>query len=134
MEAMGYHKEDIPEQEAAIHALREQVCGTDHFIALAKTYTDVQELPPGLLRLFIRKLMVHEKANGASTPSRGWRSTATTSGGGHRSERSRVYDRARIDRKAPGRPCEARSARGSGHRKSCPYQGVPITTLSFCRT
>ena len=32
-----------------------------HFIALAKRYTDIQELTPELLRLFIRKIVVHEK-------------------------------------------------------------------------
>ena len=60
-EEMAVLKEKIPEQEAAIRALREQVCGTDHFIALARRYTDIQELTPELLRLFIRKIVVHEK-------------------------------------------------------------------------
>lgn len=41
--------------------LREQVSGTDHFISLAKRYTDIQELTPELLRLFIQKIVVHEK-------------------------------------------------------------------------
>lgn len=41
--------------------LREQVSGTDHFISLAKRYTDIQELTLELLRLFIRKIMIHEK-------------------------------------------------------------------------
>ena len=60
-EEMASLKEKIPEQETAIQALREQVCGADHFIALAKKYTDIQELAPELLRLFIRKIIVHEK-------------------------------------------------------------------------
>ena len=51
----------IPEKETAIQRLREQVSGTDHFISLAKRYTDIQELTPELLRLFIRKIVVHEK-------------------------------------------------------------------------
>ena len=51
----------IPEREAAIQALREQVCGADHFIALAEKYTDIRNLTPELLRLFIRKIVVHEK-------------------------------------------------------------------------
>ena len=34
----------IPEKETAIQRLREQVSGTDHFISLAKRYTDIQEL------------------------------------------------------------------------------------------
>ena len=46
---------------AAIRRLREQVCGADHFIALAKKYTDIRDLTPELLRLFIRKIVVHEK-------------------------------------------------------------------------
>ena len=60
-EEMAALKEKIPEQEAAIRRLREQVCGADHFIALARRYTDIQELTPELLRLFIRKIVVHEK-------------------------------------------------------------------------
>ena len=58
MEALN---KTIPEKETAIQRLREQVSGTDHFISLAKRYTDIQELTPELLRLFIRKIMVHEK-------------------------------------------------------------------------
>lgn len=42
--------------------LREQVSDTEHFIALAKRYTDIQELTPELLRLFIQKIVVHEKS------------------------------------------------------------------------
>ena len=60
-EEMATLKEKIPEQDAAIRRLREQVCGADHFIALAKKYTDIRELSPELLRLFIRKIVVHEK-------------------------------------------------------------------------
>ena len=60
-EEMAQLKEKIPAQEAAIQSLREKVCSTDHFIALAKRYTDIQELTPELLRLFIRKIVVHEK-------------------------------------------------------------------------
>ena len=60
-EEMAALKGKIPGCEAAIQALREQVCGADHFIALAKKYTDIRELTPELLRLFIRKIVVHEK-------------------------------------------------------------------------
>ena len=35
--------------------------GADNFIARAKRYTDIQELTPELLRLFIEKIVVHEK-------------------------------------------------------------------------
>ena len=58
MEALN---KTIPEKETAIQRLREQVSGTDHFISLAKRYTDIQELTPELLRLFIQKIVVHEK-------------------------------------------------------------------------
>ena len=60
-EEMAALKEKIPEQDAAIRRLRDQVCGADHFIALAKKYTDIRNLTPELLRLFIRKIVVHEK-------------------------------------------------------------------------
>ena len=45
----------IPEKETAIQRLQEQVSSTDHFISLAKRYTDIRELTPELLRLFIQK-------------------------------------------------------------------------------
>ena len=35
---------------------------TDHFIAKSKRYTDITELTPELLRLFIQKIVVHEKS------------------------------------------------------------------------
>ena len=53
--------EEIPAKEAAIQKLRDTVSGTDGFIAKAKQYTDITELTPGLLRLFIQKIVVHEK-------------------------------------------------------------------------
>lgn len=55
-------KQAIPEHEAAIQRLRDTVSNTDSFIAKAKRYTDITELTPELLRLFIRKIVVHEKA------------------------------------------------------------------------
>ena len=69
-EEMAALKGKIPGCEAAIQALREQVCGADHFIALAKKYTDIRELTPELLRLFIRKIVVHEKDVKCSKHSR----------------------------------------------------------------
>jgi len=38
------------------------VSNTDRFIAKAKQYTDITELTPELLRLFIQKIVVHEKS------------------------------------------------------------------------
>ena len=53
---------EIPAKEAAIQKLRDTVSGTDGFIAKAKRYTDITKLTPELLRLFIQKIVVHEKS------------------------------------------------------------------------
>ena len=45
-----------------IQSLRDQVSGADSFISKARRYTDITELTPELLRLFIRKIVVHEKS------------------------------------------------------------------------
>ena len=51
----------IPQKESEIQHLRETVSGTDSFLDKAKRYTDITELTPELLRLFIEKIVVHEK-------------------------------------------------------------------------
>lgn len=51
----------IPQQENEIQRLRETAIGTDSFLDKAKRYTDITELTPELLRLFIEKIVVHEK-------------------------------------------------------------------------
>ena len=51
----------IPEAESAIQNLKAAVAGTHDFISKAKRYTDIQELTPELLHLFIEKIVVHEK-------------------------------------------------------------------------
>ena len=51
----------IPQKEADIQRLRETVSGTDSFLDKAKRYTDITELTPELLRLFIERIVVHEK-------------------------------------------------------------------------
>ena len=51
----------ILQKENEIQRLRETVSGTDSFLDKAKRYTDITELTPGLLRLFIEKIVVHEK-------------------------------------------------------------------------
>ena len=52
----------IPQKEAdIIQRLRETVSGTDSFLDKAKRYMDITELTPELLRLFIEKIVVHEK-------------------------------------------------------------------------
>lgn len=54
--------EGIPDRESAIQRLKDTVSNTDNFIAKAKRYTDITELTPELLRLFIQKIVVHEKS------------------------------------------------------------------------
>ena len=54
--------EDIPAKEIAIQRLRDTISSTGGFIARAKRYTDITELTPELLRLFIQKIVVHEKS------------------------------------------------------------------------
>lgn len=51
----------IPQKENEIQRLRETVNGTDSFLDKAKRYTDITKLTPKLLRLFIEKIVVHEK-------------------------------------------------------------------------
>ena len=51
----------IPQKESEIQCLRETVTGSDSFLDKAKRYTDITELTPELLRLFIEKIVVHEK-------------------------------------------------------------------------
>ncbi len=51
----------IPQKEADIQRLRKTVSGTDGFLDKAKRYMDITELTPELLRLFIEKIVVHEK-------------------------------------------------------------------------
>ena len=51
----------IPQKEADIQRLRETVSGTVSFLDKAKRYMDITELTPELLRLFIEKIVVHEK-------------------------------------------------------------------------
>ena len=51
----------IPQKKADIQRLRETVSGTDGFLDKAKRYMDITELTPELLRLFIEKIVVHEK-------------------------------------------------------------------------
>ena len=61
MEEQNQIAAGIPLKEADIQRLRETVSGTDGFLDRAKRYTDITELTPELLRLFIEKIVVHEK-------------------------------------------------------------------------
>ena len=56
----GKHHRYSTERE--IQRLRETVNGTDSFLDKAKRYTDITELPPELLWLFIERIVVHKKA------------------------------------------------------------------------
>lgn len=51
----------ISQKEDEIQRLRETVNGVGSFLDKAKRYTDITELTPELLRLFIEKIVVHEK-------------------------------------------------------------------------
>ena len=51
----------IPKREVKIQQLRETVSSTAIFLNKSKRYSDIQELTPELLRLFIRKIVTHEK-------------------------------------------------------------------------
>ena len=53
--------ESLPQRESEIHRLKETVSNTAAFLDKAKRYTDIQALTPELLRLFIQKIVVHEK-------------------------------------------------------------------------
>ena len=57
----GQLKTAIPQKEQEATKLKAAVSGADNFIAKAKRYTDIRELTPELLRLFIEKIGVHEK-------------------------------------------------------------------------
>ena len=54
-------KVSIPQKEQTVEKLKATVPGTDNFIAKAKRYTGISELTSELLRLFIEKVVVHEK-------------------------------------------------------------------------
>lgn len=54
--------EEMPKAEKEIVRLEAQVTNVGRFIEKAKKYTDIQELTPELLRMFIGKIVVHEKA------------------------------------------------------------------------
>ena len=53
--------EALPRRETESQRLKDTVSNTAAFLDKAKRYTDIQELTPELLRLFIQKIVVHEK-------------------------------------------------------------------------
>jgi len=52
----------MPKVETEIERLETLVTNVDRFIERAKRYTDISELTPELLRTFISKVVVHERA------------------------------------------------------------------------
>jgi len=55
-------KERIPKTETEIERLEALVTNVNRFIERAKRYTEINELTPELLRTFISKVVVHERA------------------------------------------------------------------------
>jgi len=58
----GELKERLPELEEKLEQLKNSLTNVERFIDKAKQYTDITELTPELLRLFIQKIVVGEKA------------------------------------------------------------------------
>ena len=54
-------EEQIPEKEARLEKLKAASANVNTFVEKAKQYTAIDELTPELLRLFIEKIVVHEK-------------------------------------------------------------------------
>lgn len=60
---------DIPEKEARLETLKSSAANVDAFIEKAKRYTTIYELTPELLRLFIQRIEVGERAKKYSRSS-----------------------------------------------------------------
>lgn len=58
---MGRETPPVFHRKGEIQRLRETGNGTDSFLDKAKRYTDITELPPELLWLFIERIVVHKK-------------------------------------------------------------------------
>ena len=56
----------ITEAESALESLERDTTNVEHFLALAKKYTDFSELTTPIINEFIEKILVHasEKING----------------------------------------------------------------------
>lgn len=55
-------KEKIPQLQKEIEELKSITVNVEKFISIAKNYTDLQELTPEILRTFISKIVIHERA------------------------------------------------------------------------
>lgn len=54
-------RETIPQSEARLEKLKNSLTNVDRFIEKAKKYTDLSELTPEILHLFVEKIVVGEK-------------------------------------------------------------------------
>ncbi len=55
-------KEKIPQLQKESEKLKSIAVRVEKFISIAKKYTDLQELTPEILRTFISKIVIHERA------------------------------------------------------------------------
>ena len=55
-------KEKIPQLQKEIEELKLITVNVEKFISIAKKYTVLQELTPEILRTFISKIIIHERA------------------------------------------------------------------------
>ena len=62
-------EEAIPRIEAGLEELRASVANVEAFIEKVKRYTAIEELTPGLLRLFIRRIEIGERGKKYSRSS-----------------------------------------------------------------
>lgn len=115
----------IPQKENEIQRLRETVNETDSFLDKAKRYTDITELTPELLRLFIERIVVHEKeVKWLSTRLRPWRFTTTALA------MSAVVSRMWKKHWKRRNPSKPRTQRSPGrHRKHDDLPGYPRNHL-----
>lgn len=73
-------KEKLPHLEERQEKLQDSITNASRFVERAKQYSEISELTPELLRLFIERIVVGEQAENTSTArSRRSRSTTETS-------------------------------------------------------
>ena len=62
MEEQSQLESQIPELENKIERMKESTTDVSRFLELAQKYTDITELTPEILRTFISKIVIHERA------------------------------------------------------------------------
>ena len=115
---------EIPVKEAAIQKLRDTASSTGNFIAKAKRYTDITELTPELLELFIQKIVVYEK-------STKWPKKAIQAIEIHTAVSASLVETFCRARKAPGRKSQHDSCRGALQIVDTPIKERPIPPFLF---